>query len=159
MASDEEKVRVAEAIRADKYYRQVLAGQRRIATLEARVAELEADRDAAVRESWAASPEPPTRTPGPVTYASETGAVSVPGKRLSYEDPPVKGEPLFRVVDAEGVEQLDHYDFFIDKDGAVWAREDDVHDTPHVEIGRRIGYRVEWLLDPTTGRPPRRFGV
>ena len=64
--------------------------------------------------------------------------------------------PLFRVVDADGIEVLDLLDFFIDRDGDVWRRAEDTHDTPHVEIERPSGYRVEWLLDPTTGKPPRR---
>jgi len=56
--------------------------------------------------------------------------------------------PLFRVVDAEGRELVDHLDYFIDSDGDVWERTEDRHDTPYVEI-TGTSLRVEWLRDPT----------
>ena len=72
-------------------------------------------------------------------------------------------KPLFRVVDAETGEPVIavplQCDYMIDNEGDLWeVVDDDVHDTPYREI-RLSNYRVEWLLDPTTGRPPRRFNV
>ena len=62
---------------------------------------------------------------------------------------------LFRVVDAETGEPVPlQCDYVIDFDGNV------LEDTGHTEGAcPRPDLRVEWLLDPSTGKPPRRFGV
>tara|TARA_E500000305_G_scaffold108357_1_gene110573 strand:- start:31825 stop:32049 length:225 start_codon:yes stop_codon:yes gene_type:complete len=68
-------------------------------------------------------------------------------------------KPLFRVVDAETGEPVKawtvkgHPCFMLDTCGRVWRL---LYDGI---LEERPNLRVEWLLDPTTGKPPRRPGV